>query len=71
MSEPRKEPVTENCMRNCPTMHGDSRSLITHSIAVDACLKRQRDFYHKCFRCAYRGKPAGYVPETVAELATE
>ena len=50
-------------MRQCPTLEGDARSLITHTIEVEQCLSRQRCFYHKCHRCAYRGQPAAFVLE--------
>ncbi len=48
-------------VRQCPTQPGDVRPLIAHTIGVSLCLKRQREFYHKCHRCQYRGKPADYV----------
>lgn len=58
------EPPGEgSCLRQCPTPPGDARALITHNIAVGTCLQRQREFYHKCHRCLYRGKPANYVAE--------
>ena len=47
-------------MRQCPTLAGDDRPLIAHSIANTLCSKRQREFYHKCHRCVFRGKPADY-----------
>lgn len=56
-------------LRDCPTLPGDSRSLITHRIEPSACLERQRQQYHKCYRCLYRGKPAGHVVETAVVLA--
>ena len=56
-------------MRQCPSLCGDERPLITHSISSGLCLQRQRDFYHKCHRCEYRGKAADFVvPE--ADLGT-
>ncbi|MCB9870238.1 MAG: hypothetical protein H6836_01305 [Planctomycetes bacterium] len=50
-------------MRQCPTLTGDERPLIAHSIAECLCVERQREFYHKCHRCVFRGKPAGYQHE--------
>lgn len=50
-------------MRQCPTLEGDARALITHTISVDLCMSRQRCHYHKCHRCLYRGKPASHVVE--------
>jgi len=50
-------------MRQCPTLEGDARSLIMHRIGVELCMSRQRGFYHKCHRCAFRGKPASYTPD--------
>ena len=50
-------------MRHCPTLPGDDRPLIAHTIASGLCMERQRDFYHKCHRCIYRGRAADYVLE--------
>ena len=47
-------------MRQCPTLEGDDRPLIAHTIGPSLCLSRQRGFYHKCHRCVYRGKPADF-----------
>jgi hypothetical protein len=55
-------------MRQCPTLSGDSRSLITHRIGVGTCARRQREFYHKCHRCQYRGQPADFVADERIEL---
>ena len=52
---------TGSQVRQCPTHTGSDRPLIAHSIAVNLCLSRQRDFYHKCHRCQYRGKPVDFV----------
>lgn len=60
---------TGACLRDCPTLPGDTRSLITHRIETDVCLERQRQQYHKCHRCQYRGKPAGYVVDAAVVLA--
>ena len=35
--------------------------MITHSITSCQCVERQNDFYHKCHRCLFRGKPADFV----------
>ena len=52
-------------MRQCPTLRGDERPLITHSIASCLCMERQRDFYHKCHRCEFGGKAADFtLPST-------
>ena len=48
------------CARECPTIGGNPSPLITHVIDPPACLKRQREFYHKCHRCDYRGKAADF-----------
>lgn len=50
-------------MRLCPTLAGDDRALIAHSICASECTKRQQEFYHKCHRCLFRGKAEDYVPE--------
>lgn len=50
-------------MRQCPTLHGGLHPLIAHRITAALCLARQRDFYHKCHRCRYRGQPAGLCLE--------
>ena len=51
--------------RQCPTLSGDLRSLITHRIRSELCMKRQREHYHKCHRCLYRGQSADLViPES-------
>ena len=56
------------CSRECPTLPGDSRSLIVHRIDTTLCMGRQREHYHKCHRCLYRGKPASYVAEERIQL---
>jgi len=48
-------------MRQCPTLPGDARALITHQIEVGLCMERQRCNYHKCHRCAYRGQSATFT----------
>ena len=53
-------------LRQCPTLEGDHHPLIAHAIAPAQCLARQRDFYHKCHRCRYRGQPAGLTLEDEA-----
>ena len=57
-------------LRLCPTPRGEARTLITHHIGVDVCMARQRDFYHKCHRCVYRGKAASFVAPG-AEVAAD
>lgn len=49
--------------RECPSTNGAPRQLITHRIGTDLCLQRQRENYHKCHRCVYRGKPASFEIE--------
>lgn len=49
-------------MRLCPTVDGTGSPLITHRIGEDVCMARQRTFFHKCHRCQFRGKPAGWQP---------
>ncbi len=53
--------------RQCPTPQGDLRPLIAHQVAVAVCMTRQREFYHKCHRCMYRGKPASFELEDPLE----
>jgi hypothetical protein len=48
-------------MRQCPTLPNDERSLIAHTIGTGLCMERQRDFYHKCHRCMFRGKAADFA----------
>lgn len=48
-------------MRQCPTLPGDDRPLIAHSIENGVCTQRQREFYHKCHRCLFRGKAADFT----------
>jgi hypothetical protein len=48
-------------LRQCPTLPAHGRQLIEHRIESAQCLERQRTQYHKCHRCVYRGKPAGFV----------
>ena len=52
-------------MRQCPTLEGDDRPLIAHTIGPGLCLSRQRTYYHKCHRCIYRGKPSNYVLDAI------
>jgi hypothetical protein len=58
-------------MRLCPSVEGSASPLITHRIGVDVCMARQRTFFHKCHRCIYRGKPAGWQPENPDQGAIE
>lgn len=53
------EPASQR--RLCPNRSSGAHSLIAHWITPDTCLTRQRQGYHKCFTCAYRGLPAGAV----------
>ncbi len=46
--------------RQCPTIPGNERPLITHRIGSEVCFQRQREYYHKCHRCVFRGQPADY-----------
>ena len=52
-------------MMQCPTLQGDDRPLIAHTIGPGLCLSRQRTYYHKCHRCIYRGQPSSYVLDAV------
>jgi hypothetical protein len=56
--------------RQCPTTVGDHRPLIAQNIAIEVCQGRQREMYHKCHRCLYRGKPAAFVAERGAPAET-
>lgn len=47
-------------VRQCPTLPQVERPLIAHTIGKNLCLSRQREFYHKCHRCLYRGKGADF-----------
>ncbi len=54
--------------RQCPTQPGDVRPLITHVIEKGLCAERQREFYHRCHRCLYRGKALDYLaPEELEQ----
>ena len=57
----RETTLAATGVRQCPSIGGDARMLITHAIDVTTCMTRQREFYHKCPRCLYRGKPASFV----------
>lgn len=54
------QPSLADIRRVCPTLPGDQHALITHRIGVTMCQKRQREFYHRCHRCIYRGKAADF-----------
>lgn len=61
-------------MRVCPTLEGNAIPLISHRIGEDQCMARQCGNYHKCHRCVFRGRPAGWQPEETtipAALATD
>ncbi|MGE3173259.1 MAG: hypothetical protein AB7O97_11595 [Planctomycetota bacterium] len=58
-------------MRDCPTVEGSSIPLIVHRIAVADCLSRQSCNYHKCHRCVFRGKAAGWQPEGGAQTSVD
>lgn len=55
--------------RQCPTVIGKSVRLITQRIDTDRCMTRQRELFHRCHRCAYRGQPANHVIEEVEAQA--
>ena len=54
-------------MRQCPTLPGDDRPLFAHSIANGVCMRRQREFYHKCHRCVFRGEAVDFVVDPKTE----
>ncbi len=71
VTDSAEPPPASGCsvaLRDCPTLSGDVRSLITHRIDTELCQKRQREQYHKCHRCVYRGQPANFVVETAVVL---
>ncbi len=45
--------------RQCPTRASGSLPLIAHWITAATCSERQREHYHKCYTCAFRGVGAG------------
>ncbi len=47
--------------RQCPTRTDGAHPLIAHWITPAVCLQRQRQLYHKCFACEYRGLAADKV----------
>ena len=63
MSEPLQQSVAPAHTRQCPSTNGAHPPLITHNIGAQACLTRQRELYHKCYRCVYRGHSASFVIE--------
>lgn len=50
-------------LRGCPSVPGDKRPLIVHSIDTGICSKRQQNGFHRCHRCLYRGKPLDWIYE--------
>jgi len=54
------ERTAEN-RRQCPTRSDGTHTLIAHWITAAVCLERQRQHYHKCPSCQYRGLPASAV----------
>ena len=72
LTDVQEDPTTTRRapLRACPTPPDELRSLITHSIHVSVCMSRQRDFYHKCHRCRFRGKSASFTIDN-GEVATE
>lgn len=58
-TRPVDDPSTAKT-RACPTIEGREVALITHAIAPSTCLRRQREHYHKCHRCVYRGKSTSF-----------
>lgn len=47
-------------LRRCPSPSGFMLPLIIQAIRPEVCMQRQREFYHKCHRCQFRGKSADY-----------
>ncbi|MCC7011746.1 MAG: hypothetical protein IT454_04210 [Planctomycetes bacterium] len=48
-------------MRICPTRQDQTESLMTHTISLGECQKRQREHFHKCPTCVHanvRNQPA-------------
>lgn len=64
------EPAAPAPMRQCPTLAGDERPLIAHTIVNGVCMEQQRAFYHKCHRCIFSGKPADFVFEPESRNGT-
>ena len=56
-------------LRPCPSTPGYSLPLIVQAIEPKQCLQRQREFYHKCHRCLFRGKPADYHLSAKEQIA--
>ncbi len=54
-------------MRQCPTLPGDDRPLFAHSVTSGVCMRRQREYYHKCHRCVFRGESADFVVDPKSE----
>ena len=61
MSE--SEPEILPGLRRCPSPTGYALPLIIQAIRPEVCMQRQREFYHKCHRCQFRGKSADYVAD--------
>lgn len=54
-------PTPPEGMRICPTRLDASESLMTHTITLGECQKRQREHFHKCPTCVHfnaRNQPA-------------
>lgn len=54
------EPEVLPGLRRCPSPTGYTLPLIIQAIRPEVCMQRQRDFYHKCHRCQFRGKSAEF-----------
>ena len=46
----------EGGWRTCPTRVVPGPPLISHQIKVAVCLKRQREYFHKCWTCAFSNR---------------
>jgi len=46
----------EGVWRTCPTRVDPGPPLISHQIKVAVCLKRQREYFHKCWTCAFSNR---------------
>ena len=46
----------EGAWRTCPTRVVPGPPLISHQISPNVCQKRQREYFHKCWTCAFSNR---------------
>ena len=71
MTTEKSETSSPREHRPCPTRRDGAQVLIEQLVTRATCATRQREHYHKCWTCVFRGAGDAGVGERVAALTAE